>query len=274
MTVATGPGWELRLGDYRDVLADVECDALITDPPYSDRTHAGHDSRQAYDASGPCGNRRRQELGLPPNRRALSYASWSPADVAAFLREWSPRSVGWIVALTSHGLMIAYQDAAIEAGRCEFAPVPCCISGMTCRLSGDGPSSWAVYAMVSRPRSAAWLAERKRRRDERGAPKALPGFYAGPREEQEHIGGKPLWLMRALVRDYSEPGDLVCDPCAGGGTTLLAAAMEGRRAIGAERDPETWRKAVARLERGYTPSLFEPRAPEPRAEQRDLFGDD
>lgn len=36
--VATGPGWELRLGDYREVLADVTCDALITDPPYSART--------------------------------------------------------------------------------------------------------------------------------------------------------------------------------------------------------------------------------------------
>ena len=59
--------------------------------------------------------------------------------------------------------------------------------------------------------------------------------------------------MRAIVRDYSEPGDLVCDPCAGGGTTLLAAVIEGRRAIGAERDPDTFAKAVARLRRGYTP---------------------
>ena len=29
---------ELRLGDYRDVLTDVEPDAVITDPPYSERT--------------------------------------------------------------------------------------------------------------------------------------------------------------------------------------------------------------------------------------------
>jgi len=40
------------------------------------------------------------------------------------------------------------------------------------------------------------------------------------------IGGKPMWLMRALVRDYSRPGNLVCDPCAGGATTLIAAAIE------------------------------------------------
>lgn len=35
---------ELRLGDYREVLADVEADAVITDPPYSERTHKGHDA--------------------------------------------------------------------------------------------------------------------------------------------------------------------------------------------------------------------------------------
>ena len=47
-----------------------------------------------------------------------------------------------------------------------------------------------------------------------------------------------------------------CDPCAGGGTTLLAAAIEGRRAIGAELDPDTYAKAVERLSRGYTPAML------------------
>jgi hypothetical protein len=253
--VESGPGWELRLGDYRDVLSDVTCDAIVTDPPYSARTHEGHDSLQAYDASGPTDNKRRQKLGLPPNRSAITYASWDESDVRVFCEWASPRAAGWLACMTSHDLGPAYERASESAGRLSFPPVPCCISGMTARLQGDGPSSWVVRLMVSRPRSAVWLAERKRRRDERGDPKALPGFYAGPREEQEHIGGKPLWLMRAIVRDYSEPGDLVCDPCAGGGTTLLAAVIEGRRAIGAERDPETFAKAVARLRRGYTPTF-------------------
>jgi len=61
--------------------------------------------------------------------------------------------------------------------------------------------------------------------------------------------------MRAIVRDYSRPGELVCDPCAGGGTTLLAAVLEGREAIGTELDPKTFELAVARLRKGYTPSF-------------------
>ena len=61
-------------------------------------------------------------------------------------------------------------------------------------------------------------------------------YYIGPRETKPVVGGKPLWLMRALVRDYSRPGDIVCDPCAGAGTTLLAAKLEGRRYVGGDID--------------------------------------
>ncbi|MCC6596997.1 MAG: hypothetical protein IT477_10855 [Rhodanobacteraceae bacterium] len=59
--------------------------------------------------------------------------------------------------------------------------------------------------------------------------------------------GKPLDLMRAIVSDYSRPGDLVCDPCAGYGSTLAAALQKGRRAIGAECDPEVYAEAQRRL---------------------------
>ena len=84
----------------------------------------------------------------------------------------------------------------------------------------------------------------------------LPGAYVGKPERMAVIGGKPLWAMRAIVSDYSRPGDLVVDPYAGGATTLIAAAELGRRAIGAEVDPETFEKAVARLEKGWTVDAF------------------
>lgn len=68
-------------------------------------------------------------------------------------------------------------------------------------------------------------------------------------------GAKSLDTMRAIIRDYTRPGDLVCDPCAGSGTTLIAAAIEGRRAIGAEMDPKTYEIAQKRIAKGYTPIL-------------------
>jgi hypothetical protein len=171
--------------------------------------------------------------------------------VAAFVAHWAPRCRGWFVALTSHDLFPAYEAALLGAGRYVFHPIPCVIRGMTIRICGDGPSSWAVYAVVARPRNRAFQSWG-----------TLPGAYVvgrGERVAEEGagvVGGKPLALMRAIVRDYTRAGDLVADPCAGAATTLVAALGEARRAIGAELDPDTFAMASRRLEAAYTPDLF------------------
>ena len=60
---------------------------------------------------------------------------------------------------------------------------------------------------------------------------ALTADYA-----RYHPAQKPIGLLRELVADFSDPGELVCDPYAGSGTTGLACAQLGRRFIGWERD--------------------------------------
>ncbi|MCD8071137.1 MAG: site-specific DNA-methyltransferase [Akkermansiaceae bacterium] len=49
-----------------------------------------------------------------------------------------------------------------------------------------------------------------------------------------HPTQKPQQLMRLLVRAYTNAGDLVLDPFAGSGSTLLAAMAERRNAAGSE----------------------------------------
>jgi site-specific DNA-methyltransferase (adenine-specific) len=49
-----------------------------------------------------------------------------------------------------------------------------------------------------------------------------------------------------LVALVSE-GDLVCDPCLGGGTTGVASVRSGMGFVGCEIDPETYRQAKARI---------------------------
>ncbi|WP_101616561.1 DNA methyltransferase [Bifidobacterium margollesii] len=44
--------------------------------------------------------------------------------------------------------------------------------------------------------------------------------------------------MRWLIRTYTQPGDPVVDPFAGSGSTAVAAALEGRRCLAVERDPQ------------------------------------
>ena len=63
------------------------------------------------------------------------------------------------------------------------------------------------------------------------------------------MGGKPVALMSALVRDYSRAGDTVIDPCMGAGTTGLACLMAGRNFIGIERDEATFQLACERIQR-------------------------
>jgi modification methylase len=58
----------------------------------------------------------------------------------------------------------------------------------------------------------------------------------GP-NRRRHPYASPTALVRRLITFYSDPGDLVVDPFAGGGTTLRVARRLGRRAVGYEIDP-------------------------------------
>jgi site-specific DNA-methyltransferase (adenine-specific) len=49
-----------------------------------------------------------------------------------------------------------------------------------------------------------------------------------------HPTQKPVKLLETLIETFTERGDVVIDPCAGSGTTLLAAAQCDRRAFGFE----------------------------------------
>lgn len=54
---------------------------------------------------------------------------------------------------------------------------------------------------------------------------------------------KPVEWQRAWIRAWTSPGDLVLDLYAGLGSVAIACALEGRRYIGAEIDPERHRRA-------------------------------
>lgn len=62
-----------------------------------------------------------------------------------------------------------------------------------------------------------------------------------------HTTQKPLDLMLDLVRDFTDPGDLILDPYCGSGTTGVAALRLGRRFIGCEMSPEYAEIARERL---------------------------
>jgi len=77
-----------------------------------------------------------------------------------------------------------------------------------------------------------------------------------PRSDQ-HPTEKPIQLAQHFIRLHSRAGDLVLDPFAGSGTTLIAAKQEGRRYLGFEID-EHWAGVAERRvsEAVYTPTLL------------------
>lgn len=241
--------WELRLGRYQDVMQDVTCDLLAVDAPYSERIHDGHFAG-SVDADGQAKDwlTRHGYDDKRTLRRPLLYGAWSASDVRECVEFWLPRTRGWMVSITDHVLAPAWEQAMRDGDRYVFAPLPFLEVGKQPRLTGDGPASWTCWIVVSRPKSRAFASWG-----------SLPGGYTTERKDQDRMpGGKPLWFMEALIRDYSRPGQVVADCCAGMGTTMIAALRQGRSAIGAECDPDTHAKATARLSRGFQPSLLVP----------------
>jgi len=68
-------------------------------------------------------------------------------------------------------------------------------------------------------------------------------------QRKVHPTEKPTSLLRRLIEQSTQPGELVADPFAGSGSTLVAAFECNRRAWGCELDKEYYSQAVLRLEK-------------------------
>ena len=71
-----------------------------------------------------------------------------------------------------------------------------------------------------------------------------PWTYSG---NADHPTQKSEEILIPLIQAFSRPGDLVLDPFAGSGSTLIAAAMTGRRYVGIELDQQYGAAARNRL---------------------------
>lgn len=222
--------YQLHRGDCIEgmrAMADKSVDHVVADPPYGKRTHSG----QRH------GRRGKGYSDSWVSSAGLSYDHLTEDDVAALSAEYVRIARKWILLMTSHDLFPAWER---HLGRYNFAPIPIVLPGMNVRLAGDGPSSWSVWLVVNRP---VGLKDGTKP----GAYIGTPG--AGPdRADNPVKGHKPLWLMKAILTDYTAAGDLVLDSHAGSGTTGVACIELGRRFIGFEKKPEHYEIALRRLE--------------------------
>lgn len=71
-----------------------------------------------------------------------------------------------------------------------------------------------------------------------------------------HPTQKPVKLLEYLINIFTDEGDVVIDPCAGSGTTLLAAGNRKRKAYGFEIKKEYCRAAEEKILTNIQTGLF------------------
>ena len=68
---------------------------------------------------------------------------------------------------------------------------------------------------------------------------------------------KAVTIIKTLIENSTQPGDLVLDPYMGSGTTAIACMQSGRKYIGFELNKEYYDRAVKRIKDVQAqPTLF------------------
>lgn len=81
-----------------------------------------------------------------------------------------------------------------------------------------------------------------------------------PRElgmRKTHPTQKPVALLQNLIRLFTDVDDVVIDPTAGSGSSIVAAASLGRKAYGFEIKKNFYKMAVENIKHSVQPDLFE-----------------
>ena len=208
-------------GDCRNVLPALsKVDLVLTDPPYGDNTHA-----QA-----------KTNKGAGHGVKLVQFASITCEEIREVLVLCARACDRWTVA-TMEWRHIASLEADPPAGlRFMRFGVWVKANGMP-QISADRPAQgWEAIAylhnVASRPQ---W----------NGGGRS--GNYVLPIEQGEHPTTKPMPMFCSLVDRFTEDGDTILDPFMGSGTTLVAAKLLGRRAIGIEIEEKYCEIAVKRL---------------------------
>lgn len=205
-------------GDCRTILAQLEdssVDAVITDPPYSERTHKNATSNKAGEHDHP--------LRVGGDR---AFTSWTDDDLRTVLADLGRVSRGWVVATLDYAHAAEFDRTPPQGLRVLRLGV-WVKTNPTPQISGDRPAQgWESIAYMHR-------ADVRSRWNGGGR----HGNFQTPIPPPEgHPTAKPLGMVAEWVRWFTSPGGTILDPFAGSGTTLRAAKDEGRRAIGVEMD--------------------------------------
>jgi DNA modification methylase len=118
--------------------------------------------------------------------------------------------------------------------------------GLTCRAPGRVGTGWEAVLILHREGKKRWNG---------GGHHAV--WTINKVEAKYHPTQKPLPLLKKWIMQFTDPGDLICDPFMGSATTGVAALQLGRRFIGNELDAKHFATAQKRIQEvAMQPQLF------------------
>jgi site-specific DNA-methyltransferase (adenine-specific) len=252
----SGERWRLYVGDCLETMREMEAgsvDAVVTDPPFDAKTHAGGMTRNA--GAG----------GSLDDVSAISI-NFEPLADFAWLDEAFRVSRGWVLAFCSLEMLGDYAAAAgsrwVRAGiwnKPNSAP----------QFTGDRPAQACEgIAIMHTGGKKEWSG---------GGGRA---FWNHPIESRFlsdgprcHPTQKPLALMEELVRLFTPTGGIVLDTHCGSGTTGKAAISQGFSFVGCELSPDYAQIAARRIGSAPLPLDFDsPAEPAPTPKDAPAHG--
>lgn len=224
--------WVLQTGSAFECVREMipPGSVYIGDPPYSRHVHESVESSAAYESRA-----RRRDLGFD----CLSDGLRAHIAACAARCRWA------VIFTDGEGIDEWKQALNAQKGFRYLRWIPWVRWSMP-QLSGDRPPQGAEAIVIGAPEGKlSW-----------NGPGNLTHFdEMCERGKDKHTTAKPLDLMLRLVSYFSNPGELVIDLTAGRGTTLVAAELLGREALGMEINPVE--AALGRIRLEGLPELSE-----------------
>jgi DNA methylase len=250
--------------DWRNVFKDITTiDTLFTDPPYSDRTHAGSIKASTMIAGDH-----------------IDYNCFTEENCQELVEFFAPRVNNWFVIFGDHWTNRWYEKYLTQLGLYVFAPVYYLKINPMPRMQGDGPTSSveiitractqnqllemaANVLHANDPRLFELNPEERvitvaRHKVRVVTPKSRRGHYlAKVQQKDTYVAGqKDLETACEVLADYSDPGDMIADPFAGCATFSRACQIMGRSSIATELRPHIHHMGKVRLAEPIQPRLI------------------
>jgi DNA modification methylase len=213
MSPAATPPFVLRLGSCLDPEGGLPSmpadsfDVVITDPPYRNTPDFG--------------------VGV-----------LEPAAINVLCRELARLTKRWVVVFTDVESVGLWQSAYLAAGLDYVRTGVWTKPNAAPQRSGDRPScGFEAIVFGHRPGRKCW----------NGGGHTAIWTFTVELSGRVHPTQKPVALMERLVSEFSNPGDLICDPFSGAASTGVAAIHLGRRFMGWELQEQFHAAATARL---------------------------